>query len=184
MRTPMVAVVFALAVSFVGAGNCSATARATTQAIDFSGFLKISNEVFEVREDRLLPLDEFLALAEEPEVLLLDTRSESAFAAKHLAGATHLSLSDLTEESLSRVVGARERTVLIYCNNNFVDDEPPFMTKRPTAALNIPTFVSLWAYGYKNVYELGDLLDQSDPRLAFEGFMVDGEFEVAGGHRR
>ncbi|MFQ5526082.1 MAG: hypothetical protein ACE5GX_07435 [Thermoanaerobaculia bacterium] len=63
--------------------------------------------------------------------------------------------------------------MLIYCNNNFKDDEEPFITKAPAAALKIPTFVSLWAYGYRNVYELGELVEQSDPRLSFEGRLVE-----------
>lgn len=70
-------------------------------------------------------------------------------------------------------MGSRDRTVLIYCNNNFTGDQKPFPSKRPAVALNIPTFVSLWAYGYRNVYELSELLDPADPRLAFEGALVE-----------
>ncbi len=39
-------------------------------------------------------------------------------------------------------------------------------------ALNIPTFLNLYGYGYRNVYELGELLDVKDPRLVFEGSEV------------
>ena len=147
--------------------------RTTAETIDFDGFLEVADEVRRARQDRLLPLEEFLALAARPDTLLLDTRSESAYAAKRLAGAVHLSFSDLTEETLTRIVGPRDRTVLIYCNNNFSDDAPPFALKKVEAALNIPTFVSLWAYGYRNVWELGELLEQSDPRLVFEGLLVE-----------
>ncbi len=37
------------------------------------------------------------------------------------------------------------------------------------SALNLSTFVSLHAYGYRNVYELGPALDVNRSRLAFAG---------------
>lgn len=41
--------------------------------------------------------------------------------------------------------------------------------KSPRLALNIPTFVNLYGYGYKNVYELADQLSLDDARLQLEG---------------
>jgi hypothetical protein len=146
-----------------------AVAETTAKTIDFQSFLEISAEVQSVREARLLPVEAFLELAQKPETILIDTRSGPAYASMHLAGAVHLNLSDLTEESLLRVIGSPSTTVLIYCNNNFSDGEVPFVSKAPAAALNIPTFITLWTYGYQNVYELGDLLELGDPRLTFEG---------------
>lgn len=172
-RTALAVITLVFMVSFAEGAERRPPALSTAGAIDFGGFVEISTEVLRVREDRLLPLEQFLALAVKPDTLLLDTRSESAYGAKHLAGAVHLNFSDLTEDSLARTVGPRDRTVLIYCNNNFSDDQKPFPSKKPAAALNIPTFVSLWTYGYRNVYELGELLEQSDPRLTFEGLLVE-----------
>ncbi|MBZ0113188.1 MAG: rhodanese-like domain-containing protein [Thermoanaerobaculia bacterium] len=146
-----------------------ASAETTAKTIDFQSFLEVSAEVQSVREARLLPVEAFLELAQEPDTILIDTRSGPAYASMHLAGAVHLNLSDLTEQSLRRVIGDPSKTVLIYCNNNFSDGRAPFATKAPAAALNIPTFITLWTYGYQNVYELGDLLELSDPRLTFEG---------------
>ena len=171
-KITLAAALLALMVSSAEGAERRPTARTTAETIDFQAFLEISAEVLEARSDRLLPLEEFLALAAEPDTVLLDTRSASAYASKHLAGAVHLSFSDLTEATLSRTVGPRDRVVLIYCNNNFSDDRSPFTLKQPPAALNIPTFVSLWTYGYRNVYELGELVEQSDPRLAFAGLMA------------
>ena len=69
--------------------------------------------------------------------------------------------------------------ILIYCNNNFADDQIAFATKmaRPvyrktkplTLALNIPTFINLYGYGYKNVYELSDLVSVYNRTIEFEG---------------
>ncbi len=39
-------------------------------------------------------------------------------------------------------------------------------------ALNIPTYINLYGYGYRNVYELHELVNVDDPRIAFEGSIV------------
>ena len=49
-----------------------------------------------------------------------------------------------------------------------------FTNKAPRLALNIPTFVNLHGYGYKNVYELADHLDVRDRRLKLVGTEVNG----------
>ncbi len=41
--------------------------------------------------------------------------------------------------------------------------------KELTLALNIPTFINLYGYGYKNVYELSELISVTFPRIIFEG---------------
>ena len=41
-----------------------------------------------------------------------------------------------------------------YCNNNFTDDIAPIPLKRAPLALNVPTFINLYGYGYENIYEL------------------------------
>jgi hypothetical protein len=40
-------------------------------------------------------------------------------------------------------------------------------------SLNVPTYVNLYGYGYRNVYELHELVDVNDPRISFEGTIVD-----------
>ncbi len=73
--------------------------------------------------------------------------------------------------------------ILIYCNNNFDDDQISFATKsiqpklfsqkKPvTLALNIPTFINLYGYGYKNVYGLADLVSVFNFDIQFEGTSV------------
>lgn len=39
-------------------------------------------------------------------------------------------------------------------------------------ALNIPTFINLYGYGYRNIYELDELVNINDPRVKFEGTEV------------
>lgn len=50
---------------------------------------------------------------------------------------------------------------------NFILNEEP--ENAESLALNIPTYINLYGYGYKNVYELADLVDVNDPRIEFEG---------------
>ena len=40
-------------------------------------------------------------------------------------------------------------------------------------ALNVPTYITLYGYGYRNVYELDELVKVSDPRASFEGTVVE-----------
>lgn len=60
---------------------------------------------------------------------------------------------------VSHRVSEKDARILIYCNNNFENDEDAFPSKLPSASLNVPTYISLFSYGYRNVYELGPLLD-------------------------
>jgi hypothetical protein len=153
-----------------------------TSKIDFPTFLKLAQEVYEYRKTRLLKLDDFLARAKNPNTIILDSRSTKMYALKHVKGAVHLDFSDYTQETLFRLIPDRKTTILIYCNNNFLDDQQAFPSKmavqpvnlggekiNPTLALNIPTFINLYGYGYRNVYELADLVSVDDPRLQFAG---------------
>jgi hypothetical protein len=45
-------------------------------------------------------------------------------------------------------------------------------------ALNIPTYVNLYGYGYQNVYELNELVNVNDPRIIFEGSIVEQSEEM------
>ena len=69
----------------------------------------------------------------------------------------------------------RHGTYLYYCNNNFdkeVKKPVAFESKSPAMALNIPTFITLHAYGYKNIYELGPLLDVKKTRISLVGMKL------------
>ena len=52
--------------------------------------------------------------------------------------------------------------------NQFAAQEKPRMM-----ALNIPTYINLYGYGYRNVYELHELVKVNDPRISFEGSVVE-----------
>lgn len=56
-------------------------------------------------------------------------------------------------------------------NNETVVDIIP-ENKPITLALNIPTYINLYGYGYKNVYELSELVDVNSGILEFEGTAI------------
>ena len=132
--------------------------------IDYPGFVELAGEVGAYRETRRIPWEEFAARALADGAILLDARSETAFAQGHLAGAINLPLPDFTDERLAEVLGAdKDRPIYIYCNNNFADNRPPVVTKRRPLSLNIPTFINLVGYGYENVWELADVIRTDGP---------------------
>ena len=137
--------------------------------VNYNAFLEISDEILEYREARLIPLETFLEYLRDDNTILLDTRSEAAFKRKHLKGATHINFSDFTKEKLAERIPSKDTRILIYCNNNIDGDPINFATKIAPMALNIPTFINLYGYGYKNIYELSSLVFVKDQRLQFEG---------------
>lgn len=160
-----------------------------TGKIDFASYIKLAKEVEAYRAKRLINLDDFLAKAKELNTVILDSRSQLMYDRKHIRGAIHLNFADYNQISLYQLIPDKNTTILIYCNNNFIDDQQNFASKmavvskdldgKPsyvnniTLALNIPTFINLYGYGYRNVYELADLISVQDPRLIFEGAAVD-----------
>jgi hypothetical protein len=164
--------------------------------VSFDDFKGLVAEVEVHRADRLVDLDTFLRMSKEPATIILDTRSTFRFERIHVKGARHLSFPDFTQDNLAGVIPSFETTVLIYCNNNFEGNQTDFASKvaMPLArqggvspaeqfaaqakplmmALNIPTYVNLYGYGYRNVYELHELVDVNDPRITFEGTIVGG----------
>lgn len=134
--------------------------------IDYAGFVRLTSELEQVRAKRRVPLKRFQEMARDIHTIILDTRSKAAFDEVHLAGATHLNFSDFTAQKLAEVIPNKNTRILIYCNNNFEAPQIPALTsKAAPLALNIPTFVNLHGYGYKQVYELADVLKLDDPRL-------------------
>jgi hypothetical protein len=139
----------------------------------------LTKEVKEYRKDRLVALDKFLSMSKEKNTIILDTRSTEMYNRKHVKGAVHLDFTDFTQTNLLRLIPSAATRILIYCNNNFANDEILFATKsavpkelgqKPiTLALNIPTFINLYGYGYKNVYELADLVSVFNTAIEFEG---------------
>ena len=137
-------------------------------AIDMEAFLRVSQEAAKHRESRRLSEAEFIAMSREPGTVVLDARSQQKYDELHIRGAINLSFPDITIDSLKSLLPDPNTRILIYCNNNFRNAERPFPSKRADASLNLSTYVALYTYGYRNVYELGPLLDPATSKLEFE----------------
>jgi len=137
--------------------------------IDMQGYLKAASAAAEYRESRRLTEDEFIRLSKEPETIVLDARSKEKYDELHIDGAINLSFPDITVDSLNQLLPDKNARILIYCNNNFSGEERAFPTKAPVASLNLSTYIALYSYGYRNVYELGPQLDIKQSKLDFVG---------------
>jgi len=137
-------------------------------AIDMEGYLRISAEAAKYRESRRLTEDEFIKMSREKGTIILDARSREKYDELYIKGAISLSFPDITVESLKTLLPDKNTRILIYCNNNFQNAEKPFPAKMAAASLNLSTYISLYTYGYRNVYELGPLLDIDKSKIEFE----------------
>ena len=161
-----------LAVLLAGAAQAQQPAPMRNPLIDYDGFARNVAEVRQLREQRRVSEEEFMRMAREPGTIVLDARSERLFRLRHIAGAVNLSFPEFTAETLAAAIPTRETRVLIYCNNNFEGAPASMPVKAVASALNVSTFVSLHAYGYRNVYELGPAIDVRASKLAFNGTEV------------
>jgi hypothetical protein len=163
----LVAVVLGWA-AVVGGTGANAVSAIENPAIDMPAFLLLSEEAAALREKHRVSEAEFLRLSRQPETIVLDARSQEKYDLLHVRGALHLDFSDIAVASLERLIPDRSTRILIYCNNNFSGAEDPFPSKLPAASLNLSTFVALYTYGYRNVYELGPQVELARSKLVFE----------------
>ncbi len=164
----------------------------TPSKVDFNAYLDLAKEVEIYRKDRMVNLATFLDYAKDKKTVILDTRSKQMYDQKHIKGAININFSDFTQQNLNALIQDPNTRILIYCNNNIDNDMRNFITKvvipkkqvdkigknfpsnkKPlTLALNIPTFINLYGYGFRNVYELSELVSVLGNRLNFEGTLA------------
>ena len=132
-------------------------------------YLRVSMEAAEHRQSHRVSEQDFLRMSRAPGTIVLDARSTEKYRLLHVKGAVNLSFPDITAASLQQAIPDKSTRILIYCNNNFSGAEQPFPSKLPSASLNLSTYIALYNYGYRNVYELGPLIDLKASILAFEG---------------
>lgn len=135
--------------------------------VSFDDYKGLVAKVEKHREERMVDLATFVKMSQEEDVIILDARAEDLYKRSHIKGAINLPFTKFTQQNLMRIIPNPETRVLIYCNNNIQNDPIHFASKialpannQPLMlALNIPTYINLYGYGYKNVYELNDVID-------------------------
>lgn len=160
--------------------------------VDFNYFETVSTEAKAHRATRLIDFNTFTNYSKDKKTIILDTRSKRMYDKMHVKGAIHINFSDFTQAYLAEMIPDTNTRILIYCNNNFVQEPlfsetfvtkaytPPLNTNNQlgitpgiqpinTLALNIPTYINLYGYHYRNVYELNELVSSTNPLLELEG---------------
>jgi hypothetical protein len=161
----------------------------TKADVDFDYFEEVTAQAKKHRSKRLIDFKKFLEFSKEEGTIILDTRSKRMYDKMHIKGAIHINFSDFTQDYLAEMISSKDTRILIYCNNNFYQEpvfKMPFPTKamlpstsfdlfnkdeRPknTLALNIPTYINLFGYEYRNVYELSELVSSKQQGLEMSG---------------
>jgi hypothetical protein len=159
---------------FAGLVAASAPAPVFYPGFDMEGYLRVAAQAARHRESRRLSEAQFIEMSREPGTLVLDARSAESYARLHVRGAVNLSFPDIALASLAERIPDKSTRILIYCNNNFpptpsAGRADPFPSKLPSASLNLATFVALYNYEYRNVYELGPVIDPAQSRLEWAG---------------
>ncbi|WP_053002281.1 rhodanese-like domain-containing protein [Kordia jejudonensis] len=150
--------------------------------VSFDDYKDLVQKVEKHRAARLIDLATFVEMSSKEDVIILDTRAEDLYKKSHIKGAINLPFTKFTQQNLRRLIPNPETKILIYCNNNIQNDPIHFASKivlpknnQPLMlALNIPTYINLYGYGYKNVYELNAVVNiltsLADPSyIQFEG---------------
>jgi len=168
MKTLSMTVTCLLGLSTAIAGETGSQPQAPpppNPAIDMNGYLRIAQEAAKHRETHRVSEADFIRMSRQPGTIVLDCRSKAKYDLLHIEGAINLSFPDISVESVKRVLPDKDARILIYCNNNFKNNEMAFASKMPTASLNISTYIALYTYGYRNVYELAPQIDPAKSKL-------------------
>ncbi len=163
---------------------------------DSAGFLDAAALAEKLRVKRRISAETFARMAKEPGTIVLDARGALDHAQLRVKGSINLPYTAMAEESLRRVIPNPETRILIYCRNNLVSSrpstsfpvvptppkimrdpqtglpyptefDPPQIPKTYGAGLNIPTYITLYIYGYRNVYELDPVVDPNNSPIEF-----------------
>lgn len=166
--------------------SLKADPKASQVACDSLSFIEAAQQAELLRKDRRLSAEAFAKAAKEPNTIVLDARNEEAHRLLRVKNSVNLPYTSFTESDLAEVIPTKQTRVLIYCRNNIADKAPegaerkvgelPYpndfgnkiRVKGAAAGLNIPTYITLYIYGYKNVWELDPVVDPNASAIEFE----------------
>lgn len=168
-------------------------------ACDSDAFLATAIEVERLRGSHRLTAAEFAKAAADSGTIVLDARGSEFYRQLHVKDSVNLPFTHFSAFALAERIPDQSSRILIYCRNNLANApesfpvtptsppatpanieavreflypeeyDPPEIPKSAPAGLNIPTFLTLYSYGYKNVWELNDVVDPHDSEIEFEG---------------
>jgi len=95
------------------------------------------------------------------EIILIDLRSPEEFLRAHLKGAKNLPLTDVTKETLAKVVGDPSKKIVIYCAQNL------FPTRM--VSLTLMGYPAIHQLGYENVLQMEEIWHGPKQEIEWEG---------------
>ena len=147
-------------------------------ACNFDEFTQAVLHVQKRRKERLVTAEEFAKRAATPGTIVLDARSELSFELLRVRGSINLPYTNFGIETLEKLIPNESTKILIYCRNNIANETFTqvestafgnyIVPKERAVGLNIPVAVSLFIYGYKNVWELDEIVDPDNCPIMFD----------------
>lgn len=133
--------------------------------IEAESFSRHLPAAFEHRNARVVNFATFADMKTDENTIILDTRSETRFRAGHMQGAINLPLSDMTLLTLADAVPDRSSRILIYSDRNIGPEAASLTLDTSALSLNMLTYITLYQYGYFDVFELGEVVAETSPEL-------------------
>lgn len=167
-------IIFQLAGQTRAQSNVIVTAERTEDesACDWKKFIETAQEVQKIRETRRLSAARFAEMMNDRNTIVLDARGERDFERLHVRASINVPFTSFSRTKLRQAIPNESETrILIYCRNNLVENKDGSMflefAKDQPAGLNIPVFITLYLYGYKDVWELDPAVDPNDSPIPF-----------------
>ena len=101
----------------------------------------------EIRLKRQIKYTEISDLLKDKDVVVLDVSSKEEYDCGHIKGAKNLSVSDITEKSLPKIIPSQQTKIIIYCEKTF----NPISRQMPLTRVAFPI---IYKFGYENIYEI------------------------------
>ena len=164
---------------FLGLGLFSSVAEAQEGAaqaeaelisyhmVEADTFTRHLPAAFAHRNARIVSFEGFSDMRSKDNTIILDTRSAASYARGHIEGAINLPLTEMTLLSLADAVPDRASAILIYSDENIGTENAARTLNVSALSLNMLTYVTLYQYGYFDVFELGEVVAADTPELAW-----------------
>ena len=125
--------------------------RIQVNPISSDEYYKKAVKINEIRKKHILGADTLLNLMKDKNTVLLDVRGDDSFRQKHIRGAVHLSLADMTPQTLAKAIPSKGSRVILYCDAALI----PYPTRMIGASTQ--AYPLVFQHGYGNLYEVGEL---------------------------
>lgn len=122
------------------------------------GYFDDWEKIDKIRSERQIHYTKVPEILKKGDAIILDVRSKESYDCGHIKGAKNLSLTDITEKTLPKIVPSKQTKIIIYCEKTL---SPPV---RRMAATKI-AFPIIYKLGYENIHEIEEVMYFDDKTL-------------------